>query len=357
MFGIVRPCQHGTHFPDWMGHLCGLCLALRDEHGQAARLVTNYDGLLVSVLTEAQAPATATRRTAGPCPMRGFRGAEVVRSDGARLAASVSLILAAVKLRDHVSDGDGLFARRAVAAGAGRTAARWARAGAATARDLDFDPAPLLAAAERQTRLERRDGTGLPELTTPAEDAVAAAFAHTARLSGRPGNAEPLGRAGRAFGRLAHLLDAVEDLGADRAAGAYNPLAATGTGLARARGHCDAAHADLRGAFEDLELERSGLARTLLVTETARAVTRTFAAADETRPPQTFAAADETRPPAPGLPKQVVGGLATAFSCGLYRPPWDPKYRRSFCKRHDCGNCRCDADCGRCDNCCCDCGS
>ncbi|GAA0912479.1 hypothetical protein GCM10009560_03240 [Nonomuraea longicatena] len=332
------------HFSDWLGHLCGLCLALRDEHGQAARLVTNYDALLVSVLAEAQVPAAAPRRTAGPCPLRGFRGAEVVRSDGARLAASVSLILAATKLRDHVSDGDGLYARRAVAAGAARTAARWTRAGTSTARDLAFDPAPLVAAAERQTGLERRGEAGLLELTAPAEDAVAAAFAHTARLSGCPGNAEPLERAGRAFGRLAHLLDAVEDLGADRAVGAYNPLEATGTGLAEARGHCDAAHTDLRAAFDTLELRRSGLARTLLVTETARAITRAFATPDETRPPP------------PGLPKQVVGGLATAFSCGLYRPPWDPKHRRSFCKRHDCGNCRCDADCGRCDNCCCDCG-
>jgi hypothetical protein len=40
-----------------MAHLCGLCLTLRDLRGQNARFVTNYDGLLVSVLTEAQSPA------------------------------------------------------------------------------------------------------------------------------------------------------------------------------------------------------------------------------------------------------------------------------------------------------------
>lgn len=44
VFGVVRPCRHvrcGNLFKDWLAHLCGLCLTLRDEHGQAARLVTN----------------------------------------------------------------------------------------------------------------------------------------------------------------------------------------------------------------------------------------------------------------------------------------------------------------------------
>lgn len=63
-------------FKEWMAHLCGLCLTLRGEHGQAARLVTNYDGLLVSVLVEAGAvtvAGTAAVSTAG-------RAARVSRS-------------------------------------------------------------------------------------------------------------------------------------------------------------------------------------------------------------------------------------------------------------------------------------
>jgi hypothetical protein len=77
-----------------MAHLCGRCLTLRDLHGHGARLVTNYDGLLVSVQTQAQSPAGAARREAGaaqreagaaqrevgaaqreagPCALRGFR--------------------------------------------------------------------------------------------------------------------------------------------------------------------------------------------------------------------------------------------------------------------------------------------
>lgn len=111
-----------------MAHLCGLCLALRGVHGQFARLVTNYDGLLVSVLTDAQSGrAAAARRTAGPCPLRGMRTATVAQGEGARLAASVSLVLASAKVRDHIADRNGLLRRRPVAAAARRVAAGWDR--------------------------------------------------------------------------------------------------------------------------------------------------------------------------------------------------------------------------------------
>lgn len=56
MFGVLRPCRHRLSeslHADWVAHLCGLCLTLRDEHGQFARSVTNYDGLVISALVEA----------------------------------------------------------------------------------------------------------------------------------------------------------------------------------------------------------------------------------------------------------------------------------------------------------------
>jgi hypothetical protein len=83
VFGIIRPCRHrlgGELGAAWQAHLCGMCLSLRDDHGQAARLATNYDGLVISVLVEAQAegepqrrksatmPTTATARSAGHGP-------------------------------------------------------------------------------------------------------------------------------------------------------------------------------------------------------------------------------------------------------------------------------------------------
>ncbi|MDT9686185.1 DUF5685 family protein [Streptomyces sp. TRM76323] len=284
MFGIVRPCSHrlaeGLR-TEWMAHLCGLCLALRADHGQFARVATNYDGLVVSVLTEAQTVRTAAaRRTAGPCPLRAMRTAPVARGEGARLAAAVSLVLASAKVRDHVADRDGLLARRPVAAAARRVARRWDAAGTRAGRELGFDTAVLLDAVDRQTGVEAlaRPGTPLLAVTEPTETATAAAFAHTAVLAGRPGNAAPLAEAGRLFGRLAHLLDAVEDLEADTASGAWNPLTATGTSLTEARRLADDAVHGVRLALRDAEFVDDRLLHQLLVHELRRSVDRAFAA-------------------------------------------------------------------------------
>ena len=112
MFGIVRPCSHSLPPAlrrQWWGHLCGLCLGLRDGHGQAARAATNVDAVALSVLVEAQRDRAPDTRRAGPCPLRGFRSATVVRADdpGIGHAVAVSLTMAATKVADHVADGDG----------------------------------------------------------------------------------------------------------------------------------------------------------------------------------------------------------------------------------------------------------
>ncbi|WP_314253310.1 DUF5685 family protein [Streptomyces kutzneri] len=282
MFGIVRPCTHrlGERFKaEWTAHLCGLCLALRGDHGQFARIVTNYDGLLVSVLTEAQSgTAPEARRTAGPCPLRGMRTASVAQGEGARLAAAVSLVLASAKVRDHVADRDGLLARAPMAAAARKVARGWDRAGARTGASLGFDTAVLVDAVDRQAGIETLAGPGTSVLvvTEPTETATAAAFAHTAQLAGRPGNAPALAEAGRYFGRLAHLLDAVEDQGADAVAGAWNPLTATGTSLTEARRLCDDALHGIRLALGEVEFTDAGLAHRLLVHELRTSVDRAF---------------------------------------------------------------------------------
>ncbi|MGW6737375.1 DUF5685 family protein [Streptomyces sp. NPDC055013] len=282
MFGMVRPCRHrlGDQLTgQWMAHLCGLCLSLRGDHGQFARIVTNYDGLLISVLTEAQAEKdSGLRRTAGPCPLRGMRTASVAQGEGARLAAAVSLVLASAKVRDHVADGDGLLARRPLALAARRVATGWGAAGARSGSAVGFDTAVLVDAVDRQVGIEALAGPGTPILavTEPTETATAAAFAHTAILAGRPDNAEPLAEAGRLFGRLAHLLDAVEDQAADAAAGAWNPLTATGTSLAEARRLADDAVHGVRLALREAEFSDAKLAHLLLVHELRRSVDRAF---------------------------------------------------------------------------------
>ncbi|WP_374202032.1 DUF5685 family protein [Streptomyces sp. AC550_RSS872] len=264
---------------EWMAHLCGLCLALRGEYGQFARVATNYDGLIVSVLTEAQSQRSGEwRRGAGPCPLRGMRSADVAQGEGARLAATVSLVLASAKVHDHVADGDGLLGRRPVTLAARRIADGWERAGAAGGARLGFDTAVLLGAVARQSEIERLTGHGdsLLTVTEPTETATAAAFAHTAVLAERPTNAKPLAEAGRLFGRLAHLLDAVEDLDRDKAAGAWNPITVTGADRTEVRRLCDDAVHGIRLALSDAEFVDGRLVRALLGGELERAVDRVF---------------------------------------------------------------------------------
>ena len=393
MFGMVRPCRHrlGDGLKaQWMAYLCGLCLALRGDHGQLARLVTNYDGLLISVLTEAQvAPGHGRRRTAGPCPLRGMRTASVAQGEGARLAAAVSLVLASAKVSDHIADRDGLLARRPVAMAARRVAANWGRAGARTGTDIGFDTAVLVDAVDRQPGIEALAGPGTPILTVtePTETATAAAFAHTALLAGRPGNAQPLAEAGRLFGRLAHLLDAVEDREADAVSGAWNPLTATGTSLTEARRLADDALHGIRLALREVEFEDAELAHVLLVHELRRSVDRAFGISacahpaegafgpppggpNGTRSPyiggNPYGNPDggpSFEPPRPGRGfwagcAAAIGLCCTCQVCCAdeFESPWSRK------KREGCFN-NCDCDCGCCDACecceccsCCDCG-
>lgn len=406
MFGIVRPCSHrlGEGLKtQWMAHLCGLCLALRGDHGQFARVVTNYDGLLISVLTEAQAdrvPADGWRRTAGPCPLRGMRTASVAQGEGARLAAAVSLVLASAKVRDHVADGDGLLARRPVAVAARRVAASWGRAGERGGAAVGFDTGVLVDAVERQVGIETLAGPGTPlcAVTEPTETATAAAFAHTAVLAGRPGNAAPLAEAGRLFGRLAHLLDAVEDRESDAAAGAWNPLTATGTPLTEARRLADDALHGIRLALRDMEFVDGRLAHLLLAHELERSVDRAFgtqscghahapegAFGPPTGPYAPQGPVDPNAPGNPYAPGNPHGGnpfggepprpgkrgfwAGCAVALGLcctcqaccadeFEGPWSRKKREGWC-RDGCDGCDCCCDGCQCCECCecCECCS
>jgi Family of unknown function (DUF5685) len=231
-----------------------------------------------------------------------MRRAQVAAGDSARFAAAVSLMLAAAKLRDHVADRDGVASRTGVRVAAGRLARRWARQGAGTGSELGLDTAVLTGAIGRQAQVEAAAGPGgaVLAVTEPAETATAAVFAHTAVLAGRPGNQAALAKAGRLFGRIAHLLDAVQDLPADRASGKWNPLASTGTPVGEARRLCEDALLGIRLALAEAEFADARLARLLLEDELSRAVRRTFGHQNRTPQPQTVPGGPTRRyPPQP----------------------------------------------------------
>ena len=387
MFGIIRPCRNrlGDDLrASWTAHLCGMCLALRDAHGHLARLVTNYDAVVVSALVEAQAGAAGRRRAAGPCALRGMRGASVATAGGAELAASVSLLLASAKIDDHVADGDldGALRVRAARAVAGRFAA----AGRTSSAGVALDGTLLLDAVSAQ-RAAETDPTSILDVTAPTEAATALAFGHTAVVAGRPENVEALTEVGRLFGRLAHLLDAVEDLHADAHAGHWNPITALGLPPTDVRALCDDARLGIRLALRDAAFDDDRLVHVLLVHEVETAVDRTFATAGQpppipppsTPPPLTPPLPPDQQPPdqtpptgwePPEAPRQrnlltgCLGWLVLCGTCqvccaGEYVNPCSGRQRTGACRKG--GDCRegCDgcSDCGDCCECGCDCCS
>jgi hypothetical protein len=373
VFGIVQPCRHSLS-PEltrqWWGHLCGLCLGLRDGHGQSARAATNVDAVALSVLVEAQRVEPVATREAGPCPLRGFRSATVVRSDdpGVRHAVAVSLTMAATKIDDHVSDGDGWIARVPWAPTA--VAGRWAGAGDRAAVGTGLDTGGLRDAVAESGRRERRPGLSFDDYVAPTEDAAAQACRHTATLAGRPGNTAALDALGRAFGRTVYLVDAVRDLDDDVAEGKFNPLVTSGSDRRRrldvAAELLADAHDRIRDAFERLDLPRPGLARVLFVDQVGRAGEQALRAAGR------HARHACHRPDTGSAPRlELLGLVAGAAALSTMGPgePWAQRplgsadateKKDGFCSRNcdccDCGDCCTCGDCDCCEHCgCCDC--
>ncbi|MDA1360802.1 DUF5685 family protein [Glycomyces luteolus] len=375
---MLAPCPSRTPDdlkPRWMGHFCGLCLELRDDAGQFARLTTNYDALALSVLVEAQQGGDADSRNAGPCALRGMRRQRIATGGGPRLAATASLVLASAKIRDHVEDGDGLAAKPGARGIAGLTADRLRAKAYAIGDSIELDTAALFALIEGQREIEAASGPGTPltAVTAPTEAATAELFAHAALIGGRPENAGAFRTAGAAFGRLAHLLDAADDFEEDAERGAWNPLAATGSGIEDARALARGALADMKRALDSAVIVDATMTELLLDRYARHAFSKTFGSTCSTR--QTAerrgsgyrerrdARRDRRSRYDDGYHGRRRGfwaGLCTfaalACSCQLccaeqYNDPWTGQPRSGCCR--DCADC---CDCCECCNCCQCCG-
>ena len=264
MRGLLRPCRHHLNAElreRWRSHLCGLCLSLLEESGQSARLLTGYDVLLLSVLVEAQ-QGPLSRATAGRCALRGFRPASVVAADntGMQLAAAGALLAGAAGLSDKVADGD---VRRPLRQLASRSSEGFRQSGARVAARVRLADDVFDGAETAAREIETRPDATLHQLLTPSADAVGQLFAHTAHVAGRPENEGVMHRAGCAFGRLVHLADAIEDYNGDRAAGRFNPLAATGTGADDAHRLAQSLAVEVRAALSEVEMAEPALAAAL----------------------------------------------------------------------------------------------
>jgi hypothetical protein len=272
--------------------------------------------------------------------------------------AAAALLVGRTGLDDKLADGDvPVFLRSAAA----RVGHRLDRRATTAAGACGFDASELAAAPSRAKAAERLPGAGLDELLAPTGAAVGSLFAHTATVAGVEANAEAVHRAGDSFGRLVHLVDAVQDRESDARRGQFNPLDATGTSEDEAATLALRLHGEILRSLEQATFVDGALVDALLGPVLARAIGRAWAAITASDRPHSVRVA-------------VALAAAMASQPALwsrrrrryeYDPYADERYYRTRrgCGGPSCGemlacdccaNCCCNECCGG-DSCCCVC--
>ena len=270
MFGVLEGASCAME-PEqrlqWRGHVCGVCSALSQRYGLMSRIATNYDAALLSVMYDAQMPQSQAQRFSY-CPLRNSFKAEVVAagSPGVDYAASVALMMASSRIRDHVLDSDSrLGLVRGVAVG---VSDRWMWAARGTITSMGLDARTIEEQVRRQPAVEARPGQDFSFYARPTELAVGTAFGDTATLAMRPRNADLLHEMGRMFGRIIVLLDSYQDYADDLKAQGFNALASAfdeGEWERQASRIFHQAYRTLRTCFDQLDLPQPELLRALLI--------------------------------------------------------------------------------------------
>ncbi|MCP5097369.1 MAG: hypothetical protein GY943_17630 [Chloroflexi bacterium] len=280
MFGLLRGgCSlRKSDKKEWMGHICGVCLSLGSQFGQSARMATNYDAALISVLCAAQsaAPMAHVEHT---CALRGMRRAEVVTTAniGTQYASSIALKSAATKLEDHVQDRDGWVKHFPWLSK--RLFTKWHARSNDALGNLQLDHHQISNQLVRQSVVEAAERQPFTFYSAPTELAVAAAFGHTAVLTHAPTNQPYLFEMGRMYGRIMFLIDSYKDRAADTLAGKFNAL----TQACQpeqihtfAQQQFQSAYNILTINFNKLTLHHPTLAKQLLIHQLAHIGSRTF---------------------------------------------------------------------------------
>lgn len=217
MFGYVRPPMDLLEEAEkdrFQRAYCGLCHALGERYGLAARFILNYDFTYLAILlSEGAEGETRSAR----CPVSPVKKRDYAKPDAAAaLAADESVILAYWQLRDGVEDHDWLHGLKyrglsAVLEPAYRKAA---------ALRPDFDAA-VCYQLRRLSQLEKENSASMDA----AADAFATLLASAACEVEHPIRRRVLEQLLYHLGRWIYLIDAADDLKKDAASGNYNPVA------------------------------------------------------------------------------------------------------------------------------------
>lgn len=216
MFGYVRPPQD---LPEeekkrFGRAYCGLCHALGERYGPAARFILNYDFTFLAILLSDREEGPIHH---GRCAAHPIHGRDRLETTPAlALAADESVILAYWQARDGVEDHDWIHGLKYRAVSA---VLEPAYGQAAKARP-EFDES-----TRRQLRLlaelERENCPSMDQ----AADTFAVLLQGAARSVDEPVRRRVLEQIFYHLGRWVYLVDAADDLKKDAAGGCYNPVA------------------------------------------------------------------------------------------------------------------------------------
>lgn len=216
MFGYVRPPQDlpEEELKRFGRAYCGLCHALGERYGTAARFILNYDFTFLAILLSEKKEGPIHH---GRCAAHPVHGRERLESSPAlALAADESVILAYWQARDGVEDHDrfhGLKYR-----GASAVLERAYRKAAKARPEFDVSTRCQL---NRLAKLERENCPSMDR----AADTFAVLLQGAAQAVNEPVRRRVLEQIFYHLGRWVYLVDAADDLKKDAASGNYNPVA------------------------------------------------------------------------------------------------------------------------------------
>lgn len=216
MFGYVRPPQDlpEEEYQRFGRAYCGLCHALGERYGTAARFILNYDFTFLAILLSEKEEGPVHH---GHCAAHPVHGRDRLETTAAlALSADESVILAYWQARDGVEDHDWFHGLKYRGASAALERAYRKAAGARP----EFD---------ESTRRQLRLLAELERENCPSMDRAADTFAvllqGAALAVDEPVRRRVLEQIFYHLGRWVYLVDAADDLKKDAASGNYNPVA------------------------------------------------------------------------------------------------------------------------------------
>lgn len=216
MFGYVRPPKD---LPEeerkrFGRAYCGLCHALGERYGPAARFILNYDFTFLAILLSGPEEGPVHHGRCAAHPVHGRDRLE--SSDALALAADESVILAYWQARDGVEDHDWLHGLKYRGASAVLEPAY--RKAAKTRPGFDTSTRRQL---ESLAELERENCPSMDR----AADTFAVLLQGAAQAVDEPVRRRVLEQLLYHLGRWVYLVDAADDLKKDAQEGNYNPVA------------------------------------------------------------------------------------------------------------------------------------